>query len=79
MNFDGDKLRELPDPTRCRDEIIPNPESIPLSVLNHPLGTRHEVDFAAYDQPEITLSPVEGGDPVLVICLDPSFAILTGK
>lgn len=40
---------------------------------------RHEVDFAAYDPPELTLSPVEGGDPVLVICLDPSFAILTGK
>jgi len=65
-NFHGDKLRELPDPIPCRDEIIPDPDSIPLSILNHPLGKKLEIDFAAYDPPELTLSPTEGIDPVSV-------------
>ena len=73
-SFHGDRLRELPDPTPCRDEIIPDPDSIPLSILNHSLGKEHEVDFAAYDSPEITAG---GVDPLLVFYLDPSFEMLT--
>ena len=64
--FRGDKLRELPDPTPCRDEIIPDPDSIPLFILNYPLGKKQEPDFAAYDPPELALSPTDGVDPVLV-------------
>ena len=75
--FHGDKLRKLPDPIPCRDEIIPNPDSIPLTVLNHPLGISQEIDFAAYDPPEVTLSPAEGGDPVFVLHLSSSFVVLT--
>ena len=78
--FHGNKLRELPYPTPCRDEIIPDPDSIPLSILNHPLGKKHEVDFAAYDPPELTHFPAEGTVPVLaVLQLDPSFEVLTGE
>ena len=77
--FHGDKLRELPDPIPCRKEIIPNPDSIPLTVLNHPLGRSQEIDFAAYDPPEVTFSPAEGGDPVFVLRLDSPFVTLTGK
>lgn len=65
-HFHGDKLRELPDPIPCSDELMPDPDSIPLSILNHPLGKEHEIDFAAYDPPEITLSPVEGVDHMSV-------------
>ena len=67
--FHGDKLRELLDPIPCRDEIIPDPDSIPLSILNRPVGKRQEIDFAAYDLPELTPSRTEGTDPVLVIFL----------
>ena len=63
-NFHGDKLRELPNPTPCRDEIIPDPDSISLSILNFPLGKEQEIDFAAYDPPEPMHSPAEGADPV---------------
>ena len=77
-SFHGDKLRELPDPTPCPDEIIPDPDSLPLSILNHPLGKKHEIDFAAYDPTELTHSPPEGIDPVLVVlCFDSSFEVLT--
>lgn len=76
----GDKLRELPDPTPCRDEIIPDPDSIPLSILNYPLGKKQEIDFTAYDPPELTLSRVEGADSVLVVLyLDSSSEVLTGE
>lgn len=67
--FDGNKLRDLPDPIPCRDEIIPDPDSIPLSVLNHPIGKKNEINFAAYDQPELPLSPVEGAHPMFVLPL----------
>ena len=77
--FDGDKLRELPNPIPCRYEIIPNPDSIPLTVLNHPLGISQEIDLAAYDPPDLTLSPAAGGDPVFVLRFGSSFATLTGK
>lgn len=62
----GDELRELPNPTPCKDEIIPDPDSIPLSILNYPLGKRQEIDFAAYDSPGSTHSPMEEAYPVLV-------------
>lgn len=75
----GDKLRELPEPIACRDEIIPNPDSTPLSILNHPLGTKHEIDFAAYDPTELSLSPEGGDDPVLVLYFDLLFTMLIGK
>ena len=79
-SFHGDKLRELPDPTPCPDEIIPDPDSLPLSILNHPLGKKHEIDFAAYDPPELTHSPPEGSDPVLVVlCFGSSFEVLTTR
>ena len=45
--FDGKRLRELPDPIPARDEIIPNPDSIPLTVLTHPLGKKHEAPLTA--------------------------------
>ena len=79
MTFHGDKLRELPDPIPCRDEMIPDPDSIPLSILNHPIGKRHEKNFSAYDPPEVTHSPEEEGDPLSVLHPDSSFAILTGN
>ena len=47
LYFDGKRLRELPDPIPARDEIIPNPDSIPLSILIHPLGTKHEGPLTA--------------------------------
>ena len=60
-----------------RDEMIPDPDSIPLSVLNHPLGKRLEIDFAAYDPPEATLSTLEETHPVSVLCPSPLLEILT--
>ena len=62
MVFHGDKLRELPDPIPARDEIIPDPDSVPLTVLNHPLGTKHEVDFGAYEEQAPVAPPGEGAD-----------------
>jgi hypothetical protein len=55
--FPKDQLRELPDAIPCRDEIIPHPDAIPLSVLKYPVGKRLKVDITAYSPPEITLSP----------------------
>ena len=62
--FHGDQLRELPDPIPARDEIIPDPDSIPLSVLNYPLGTKHEVPSAAYEEQVPTPPPEAGPDLV---------------
>ncbi|KAF9654056.1 hypothetical protein BDM02DRAFT_1189800 [Thelephora ganbajun] len=64
--FDGDQLRELPDPVPVREEIIPDPDSVPLTILNHPLGTKHEIDFGAYDE-QVPVAPPseEGPDAVL--------------
>ena len=63
--FHGDRLRSLPDPVPVKNEIIPDPDSVPLSVLNHPIGSKHEKDFAAYDCPAPTVSsPVDGPDAV---------------
>jgi hypothetical protein len=62
MVFHGDKLRELPDPIPARDEIIPDPDSIPLAILNHPLETKHEVDYDAYDEQVPEPYPEEGPD-----------------
>ena len=59
--------------------MIPDPDSIPLSVLNHPLGLAQEIDFGAYDPLESTLPPVEGADPVLVLRLNCWFVVLTRK
>jgi hypothetical protein len=71
------RLPELPDPISCRDEIIPDPDSISLSVLNHSPGKRLEIDFAAYDPPEITFLSSEGAHPVSVLCLNSPLEILT--
>ena len=61
--FHGDKLRALPDPIPAKKEIIPDPDSIPLSVLNYPTENTHEIDFAAYDSPALTVSSsVDGPD-----------------
>ena len=59
------------------DEIIPDPDSIPLSVLNHPPGKRLEINFAAYDPPEIALSPSEETHSVSVPCPNAPLEILT--
>ena len=75
--FHGDNLRKLSDPIPCRDEIIPDPDPTLLPILNHPHGIGQEIDFAAYDPPEVTPSPVEGGDPVFVLCLSSWFVVLT--
>ena len=63
--FLGDKLRELHDLIPEDSEIIPDPDSVPLSVLNYPIGNKHETDFAAYDSPVSTVLPsVDGPDAV---------------
>ena len=58
------KFPEMPKSIPSRDEIIPDPDSIPLSVLNNPPGKRLEIDFAAYDPPDATLSALEETHPV---------------
>ena len=46
-------------------EIVPDQESVPLGVLNYPLGDKHETDFAAYDFPTSAAPPsVDGPDAV---------------
>lgn len=67
--FPEGHLRDLPDPIPCGEKIIPKPDTISPSVLNHPTGRRLEINFAAYDPPELTLSPVEGVHPVSVFGL----------
>ena len=63
--FHGDKLRELPDPILARDEVFPDPDSIPLDILFYPTESRRELDFAAYEDPiPITLTAVDGPDAV---------------
>ena len=54
------QLRELPDPIPARDEIIPDPDSIPLAVLIHPLGTKHEIPLDAYEE-QLPVLPSEEG------------------
>jgi hypothetical protein len=61
-----DQLGELLNPTPCRDEIIPDPDSIPLDILHYPTEARCEIDFSAYDLPELTLSSAEGAHFLLV-------------
>ena len=63
-SFYGDKLRGLQDQMPCKDEIIPDPDSIPPSILKFPPVKRNEINFAAYDPPEPTLLPMEGTYPV---------------
>ena len=58
------KFPEMPMPMPSRDEIIPDPDSISLSVLNHPPEKRLEIDFAAYDPPNATLSVFEETHPL---------------
>ena len=77
--FHGDKLREPREPSVWGLDMIPNPDSVPLSVLSYPTGKRDEINLAAYDPPELTLSPIEGAHPVLVPLLDHSFEILIGN
>ena len=67
FTFDGDNLRKLPDPVPCRDEMIPDPDSIPLSILNYPPGKRREINFAVYDPPEVPLLPMGESHPMLVL------------
>ena len=73
------KFPEMPMPMPFRDEIIPDPDSISLSVLNNPPGKRLEIDFAAYDPPEATLSALEETHPVLVRFPSPLLEILTAE
>ena len=63
-SFDGDEFQGLEGPTPCRDEIIPDPDSIPLSVLYHPTTERYKINLAAYDPPEPVLPHVEGTHPL---------------
>jgi len=63
--FYNKQFREVLDPIPSRGEMLSDPNSIPLSVLNHPPGKAHEIDLAAYDPLELTLSPVEGAHPIL--------------
>lgn len=64
ISFHGDRLRELPDPIPARDEIIPDPDSIPLTILNHPLGTKLEAPTAAFEEPIPPIPSGEGPDAV---------------
>ena len=53
------------DPISAISEVIPNQDSVLLSVLNHPTGNRDETDFAGYDPSTSTASPsVDGPDAV---------------
>ena len=67
--------QDLPGLTPDTGCEFPDPESIPLSVLEHPLGKRHEINFAAYDPPELSL--VEDTHPVSVLCINLLFTALT--
>ena len=65
--FPNDQLRELPDPIPCRNDVIPEPDSIPPeSVLNNPISKRLEINLAAFRPPEPTLSSAENDHPVSV-------------
>jgi hypothetical protein len=75
--FDGDQLRQLPVPTSCGEQIIPDLGSISDSVLIYSPAERREIDFAAYDPPEPALSPMEGAHPLSVRYLYSSLKILT--
>jgi hypothetical protein len=75
--FGREQSRMLPDPIPSRDEIIPDPDSISESILTYPAVER-AIDFAAYDPPEITLSPTEGAHPMSVPYHELSFETLTG-
>ena len=79
FTFDGDNLRKLPDPVPCRDETIPDPDVIPLSILNYPPGKRLEISFTAYDPPEVPLLPMGESHPMLVLQPDFLSDILTGE
>ena len=76
MSFEF-KLPELEKPISCRDELIPDPDSIPLSILNYPPGKRLAIDLAAYDPPEAMLSPSEGTHPLSVPFPNSPLEILT--
>ena len=74
--FPDDQLRELPDPIPCRNDMIPEPDSIPpKSVLNNhfrrrlpvPIWRRREINFAAFRPPVPTLPSAESDRSVLVI------------
>ena len=65
--FRTKQFREVLVPFPVRSKMIPDPDSIPPSILNHPLGKRHEIDFSAYDPPRLTPAPVEGIHPALVL------------
>lgn len=67
-----DVLRELSDSyvVFCKEDEIPRPDSIPLSVLDHPLGTQYKADSVNRDPPELTLSSTGDDHPVSVLCLD---------
>ena len=54
--FCGDKLRELPEHITENNDIIPNHDLDPSSVLKYPIGNKHETDFAAYDVPTPSVS-----------------------
>ena len=73
------KFPERPTPIPSKDEIIPDPDSIPLSVLNNPPGKRPEIAFAAYDPPEATLSALEETHPVSVLRPSSLLEILTAE
>jgi len=63
--LNGDKARTLPDPIPAPNDVIPDKDSVPLSVLNHPIGNRHEIDFAAYGFATSAVPP-PGDGPSLV-------------
>ena len=60
-SLNGDNIRTLPDPIPANSEIIPNQDSVPLSVLNHPIGNKLKTDFAAYGSPTSTVPPSGDG------------------
>jgi hypothetical protein len=70
-----DQLGGLRGSTSCRDEIIPDPDSIPLDILHYPTQPRYGIDFSAYDPPELKLPPAEGTHPLLV---PPDFTLPSG-
>ena len=64
LYFGGKRLRELPNPIPARDEIIPDPDSVPLTVLNHPVGTQNGVPSVAYEEQAPAPLP-QGGDDTM--------------
>lgn len=72
--LESDEFRRRLYTVSYRDEIIPDLDSTPLSVLYYPTAERYKINLAAYDPQEPLPPPVEGAHPLLV----PDFSLHSG-